>query len=118
MDATSLRDYATEAIRYWEPKRIGYKLALAAVVVACFIVRLPVSKHTLTADTLLSLVAVTIVANIFYCAAYVADVFVQMSAFREQWRAYRWMLFFIGLTFASILTRFGALGFFFPGSYY
>ena len=117
MDATSLRDYATEAIRYWEPKRIGYNFALVAVVVACFIVKLPVSKHTLTADTLLSLFALTIVANIFYCAAYVADVFVQMSGFREQWRAYRWMLFFIGLSFAAILTRFEALGIFYPGSH-
>ena len=117
MDATTLRDYATDAIRWWEPKRIAYNVALVAVVGACFLVRLPVSRQTLTADTVLSLVALTIVANIFYCAAYVADVFVQMSGFREQWRAYRWMLFFIGLSFAAILTRFEALGIFYPGTH-
>ena len=40
-------------------------------------------------------------ANVAYCAAYVVDVFVRMSGFREQWRAYRWMLFFIGMSFAA-----------------
>jgi len=46
----------------------------------------------------------------------VVDVFVQMSGFREQWRVYRWMLFFIGMSFAAILARFWALGMFNPGS--
>jgi len=58
-----------------------------------------------------------VLANVAYCAAYVVDVFVQMSGFREQWRAYRWMLFFIGMSFAAILARFWALGMFYPGSH-
>ncbi|PYX04388.1 MAG: hypothetical protein DMG85_17910 [Acidobacteria bacterium] len=86
MDATTLRDYATDAIRWWEPKRVAYNVALIAVVGACFLVRLPVSKQ-------------------------------QMSGFREQWRAYRWMLFFIGMSFAAILARFWALGVFYHGSH-
>ena len=116
MDATTLRDYATDAIRWWEPKRIAYNVALVAVVGACFLVRLPVSKQTLTLDTLLFLVALAIFANVAYCAAYIVDVFVQISGFREQWRLYRWMLFLIGLSFAAILTRFQALGIFYSGS--
>src|SRR6266850_2182566 len=59
MDAPTLRDYATDAIRWWEPKRIAYNVALAAVVSACFLVRLPASKQALTADTLLFLLKVT-----------------------------------------------------------
>ena len=116
MDAPTLRDYATDAIRWWEPKRIAYNVALAAVVSACFLVRLPASKQALTADTLLFLFALAVLANIAYCAAYVADVFVQMSGFREQWLTYRWMLFFIGMSFAAILTRFWALGIFYAAS--
>ena len=117
MDAATLRDYATDAIRWWEPKRIVYNVALIAVVGACFLVRLPVSKQTLTPDTLLFLFALAVLANVAYCAAYVVDVFVQMSGFREQWRAYRWMLFFIGMSFAAILARFWALGVFYHGSH-
>ena len=85
MDATTLRDYATDAIRWWEPKRIVYNAGLIAVVGACFLVRLPVSKQTLSPDTLLFLFALAVLANVAYCAAYVVDVFVQMSGFREQW---------------------------------
>jgi hypothetical protein len=117
MDATTLRDYATDAIRWWEPKRIAYNVALVAVVGACFLVTLPASRQTLTTDTLLFLVALAVLANIAYCAAYVVDVFVQMSGFREQWRAYRWILFLIGMSFAAILARFWALGMFHPGSH-
>ena len=115
MDATTLRDYATDAIRWWEPKRIAYNVALIAVVGACFLVRLPVSKQTLTPDALLFLFELAVLANVAYCAAYVVDVFVQMSGFREQWWAYRWMLFLIGMSFAAILARFWALGMFHPG---
>src|SRR2546421_11338759 len=117
MDATTLRDSGTDAIRYWEPKRLGYNLALVALVGACCLVTLPASRQTLTADTLLFLVALAVLANVAYCAAYVVDVFVQMSGFREQWWAYRWMLFFIGMSFAAILARFWALGLFYHGSH-
>ncbi|SRR5437667_5418914 len=117
MDATTLRDYATDAIRYWEPKRIGYNLALVAVVVACFLFTLPASRQSLTADTLLFLFELAVLANVAYCAAYVVDVFVQMSGFREQWRSYRWTLFFIGMAFAAILARFWALSMFHPESH-
>jgi hypothetical protein len=112
MDATALRDYATEAIRWWEPKRIAYNVALVVVVGSCFLVTLPASRQTITADTLLFLVALAVMANVAYCAAYVVDVFVQMSGFREQWRSYRWILFVIGISFAAILARFWALGMF------
>jgi len=36
MDAASVRDYATEAIRYWEPRRIIYNAVLGSVVLICF----------------------------------------------------------------------------------
>jgi hypothetical protein len=28
-----LRDYATDAIRFWEPRRIGYNVVLAVIVI-------------------------------------------------------------------------------------
>src|SRR2546429_4603925 len=105
MDAMTLRDYATDSIRYWEPKRLGYNLSLVAVVGACFLVTLPASRQTLTADTLLFLVALAVLANVAYCAAYVVDVFVQMSGFREQWRAYCLVPFLFGHSVSGDLCR-------------
>ena len=77
MDGSTLRDYATEAIRYWEPRRLFYNLFLVLVV-----------------------------ANVAYCAAYLVDLFVQASAFRSHWRQFRWLLFGLGSAFAAVLTRY------------
>lgn len=114
METSSIREYATEAIRYWEPRRAIYNIFLAAIVVFYFIFGLPVSKQQLTADSLLVLFLLAVVANVAYCAAYLVDIFVQMSGFREVWRGARWILFVVGLAFAAILTRFMSIGFFLP----
>ena len=37
METPSVREYVTEAIRYWEPRRVIYNLVLVAVVVAYFV---------------------------------------------------------------------------------
>jgi len=42
-----------------------------------------------------------VLANILYCAAYLADLFVQMSAYQPVWRRYRWMLLTLGTFFAA-----------------
>lgn len=105
METPSVREYATEAIRYWEPRRVIYNLVLVAVVVAYFAAGYPASKQNLTTDSILVLFLLAVVANIAYCTAYFVDIFAQISGFRELWRSARWILFAVGLTFAAILTR-------------
>ena len=112
METPSVREYATEAIRYWEPLRVIYDLALAAVVVAYFAAGHPASKQNLTTDSILVLFLLAVVANVAYCTAYIVDIFAQMSDFRELWRSARWISFAVGLPFAAILTRFVSIGVF------
>ena len=38
------------------------------------------------------------------------NVFVQASAFRDEWRRRRWVLFVIGTVVAAVLARFVAMG--------
>jgi hypothetical protein len=45
-----------------------------------------------------------VVANVLYCAAYVADVFVQLSGFRTQRGLWRTALLGLGCAFAAVLT--------------
>lgn len=45
-------------------------------------------------------------ANVAYCAAYIVDIFVQTSAFRDQWQQFRWLLFTLGVAFAAVLARY------------
>ncbi len=116
MEMATIRESVTDAIGYWEPRRIIYNLTLAAIVAIYFVQGLPFSKRVLSLDTILVLFLLAVLANIAYCAAYLADVFAQGSGFRETWRSKRWVLFLIGMTFASILTRFFAMGFFLSNS--
>jgi hypothetical protein len=112
METSSIREYATEAIRWWEPRRAIYIIVLAVIVVFYFVNGLPASKQVLTADSMLVLFLLAVVANVAYCAAYLVDIFVQMSSFRELWRRARWILFVVGLAFAAVLTRFFSMGLF------
>jgi len=116
MNASTLRDYATDAIKFWEPRRVVYNLVLTAVVIIYFGIGYPASKALLSIDFLLGLFLLAVIANVAYCAAYLVDIFAQASGFRELWQRYRWLLFAIGTTFAAIITRFAAMGMFHPAS--
>lgn len=112
MDGPTLREYATDAIKFWERVRIFYNLVLAAIVMGYFVAGYPSSKATLSLNFVLGLFLLAVIANVAYCSAYIVDIFAQLSGFRELWRRFRWYLFAIGTTFAAILTRFVAMGMF------
>lgn len=116
MNATDLREYATDAIRFWEPRRVAYNLVLTAIVMIYFLVNFPLSKAVLSVDFCLGLFLLAVIANVAYCAAYLVDIFAQASGFRELWQRYRWILFAIGTTCAAIITRFVAIGMFRNGN--
>ena len=112
MDSEGLRRNVSDAIRFWEPMRLAFNVALAAIVGFYFVRGLPASRQSVTFDGFLLLVVLAVLANVAYCAAYLVDVFVQFSAYRDLWRKNRWVLFAIGLLFAAILTRFWSMGLF------
>ena len=112
MRIDELRASATDAIRYWEVRRAAYNAALILVVAACFAVTYPAPTAKLSFDKALFLFVLAVMANVAYCAAYVVDIFAQLSDYSEHWRRMRWMLFGIGVLFACVLARFFALGLF------
>ena len=112
METSNLREYLTDAIKFWEPWRLLYNLVLAAIVIIYFAIGYPASKQLLTVDFCLGLFLLAVVANVLYCAAYIVDIFAQASGFRDVWRRSRKILFIIGTLFAAIITRFIAMGMF------
>jgi hypothetical protein len=112
MDAVTIRERATEAIKFWEPMRLVYNGVLAVIVLLYFRLGLPNSTTYISTNGFSVLIVLAVLANVAYCAAYAVDLFAQLSGFREQWRTARWGLFSIGLLFASILTRFFSMGMF------
>ena len=115
MESPGLNQYVTNALRYWEPRRIIYNLALAAIVLAHFFLNYPKSKTFPFADGVLVIFVLAVLANVAYCAAYVVDIFAQHSGFQELWLRYRWILLAIGILFAGTITHYFAMGMFSAG---
>jgi len=110
----SIRDALTDALRYWEPRRLIYNAALAVVVVIQVARAWPVSRQILTFDSILGLFILAVLANVAYCAAYIPDILIQQSALRSTWLKYRWTMLAVGCLFAAALTYFFTLGIIWP----
>ena len=110
--ATLLGVIVADGLPFWDPRRYWHNAVLLAVVLLQFGLAWPESRQSLVFDKLLMLFVLAVVANVFYCAAYVVDLFVQLSPFHEVWVRRRWLLLTIGFMFESILAHFVTTGMF------
>jgi hypothetical protein len=108
----TFREAMSDSLRYWEPRRLLYNLALLLVVAGAFVAGLPVSRRALSAEPLLGLFILSVLANVAYCAAYIPDLAMQFSSFRFRWQRFRWLLLALGILFASALTYLFVAGMF------
>lgn len=109
---TRLSGFAANGLRYWEPRRLIYNGVLALVVLVHFFIGWPTSREKLSFDLALGVFFLAVLANIAYCAAYVADLFVQFAGLHEAWRRGRTVLLTIGTLFAATITHFCSKGMF------
>ena len=82
VNGIAISDMLTDAIRYWERRRIAYNAILVGIVVTIFVLHWPESRSAISADLLQRFFILAVLANVAYCAAYVVDIAVQLSAFR------------------------------------
>jgi hypothetical protein len=104
--ALALREVLGDAIRYWEARRIAYNLILTVAVLAWMVSTWPHFRSALTLQSLLLLVILAALANLCYCAAYLADLAMQYSPFRRLWQHRRWALWFAGMILALVLANY------------
>jgi hypothetical protein len=107
---TRFGELASDAIRYWEPRRLVYNLTLFAVVAVHFYVSWPNSKAFITHNTFYGFFFLAVLANIAYCASYAVDLFVQFAGMRAAWARWRWSILAIGIVFAAVIAHFFMLG--------
>jgi hypothetical protein len=107
-----LSAFAANGLRYWEPRRLIYNGVLAIVVLGHFVARWPESAATLSFDLFLGVFFLAVLANVAYCAAYIADLFVQFAGLHAAWRIGRVALLTVGTLFAATITHFFATGMF------
>ena len=106
----TLREMLSDALRYWEPRRLIYNGALLLVVAGCFVAAWPESKLMLQTDIVLGIFVLAVLANVAYCAAYLPDIAIQHSDMRDSWLRWRWVVLLVGTLFASVVTYFFVAG--------
>lgn len=99
-----LKNILSDALRYWEWRRIPYNLVLGLVVVGSISLTWPRSTPVVSVPGLLFLFVLAVIANVCYTTAYVVDVPLQLSEFRAGWRRWRWALWALGTFFAALLA--------------
>ncbi|HLA70595.1 MAG TPA: hypothetical protein VK624_03725 [Steroidobacteraceae bacterium] len=108
-ETVTFRDMISNAIRYWELRRVLYNAVLVVVVVLAFVGEWPEAQQALNFESLLSLFILAVLANVAYCAAYLPDMAFQYSSMRAVWLEWRFLLLALGILFAATLTYFFAL---------
>jgi len=101
-----LRGILADAIRYWEPRRLGYNFALSAVLIVWLVASWPHFRPALTLSSLLLIAVLALLANACYCAAYLVDIPMQRSSLGTVWRHRRWGLWLLGTLFAIVLANY------------
>lgn len=101
-----LRELVTDALRYWELRRLFYNALLGIIVFGHFMASWPASRTAVTSDGALGLFLLAVLANVAYSVVYVPDVFIQFSGFRSSRARWRLLLLVVGFAFAAVLTHF------------
>jgi hypothetical protein len=82
------------------------------VVSGHFFFAWPESRAKLSFDLALGIFILAVLANVAYCAVYLADLFVQFAGLHVAWRWGRVVLLIVGTMFAATITHFFAKGMF------
>ena len=106
VESTDWRQALNDALRYWEPRRIGYNLILTGVVAGWLVITWPHFRESMTLQSVLFVFVLAVLANVCYCAAYVVDIPLQLSAYVTVWRRSRAALWWLGVLFAAAITWF------------
>ena len=95
-----------DAIRFWEPRRLAYNGVLGAVVVIWLVATWPHFRSALVLSSLRYVAVYALIVNVLYCAAYVGDVFLQVSAAGPVLSRRRWTLWGLGTVLALIVENY------------
>jgi hypothetical protein len=100
--AGGLRD----AIRFWEPRRIWYNAVLFVIVLLWLIFTWPHFRPALNLADFGKMVVLALMANACYCAAYLAEFFIQPLLPPIFWKRFRIGLWILGMLFAMLIENY------------
>jgi hypothetical protein len=95
-----------EAVRFWEPGRIWYNVALFVVVLLWLGLTWPHFRPALTLEAFGKMTVLALLANVCYCAAYLVDFLLQAAASERNGRRLRWAVWALGMLLALLVENY------------
>ena len=95
-----------DALRYWEPRRLLYNAALAALACGWVVVTWPHFRPALTLGNLGRVVILAGIANLCYTTAYLVDLPLQGAFPDSSRRAWRFPLWLLGTLLALVIAQY------------
>jgi hypothetical protein len=93
------------AIRFWERRRLIYNLMLIATALTWLFANWSHFRPALTLSTLVAMTVLGLLANVCYCAAYLAEILIQQFPVEYRSRC-RWALWSIGTVLAFVFANY------------
>ena len=94
------------AARFWERSRIWYNVALCVVVALWLALTWPHFRPAMNLDALGKMTVLALLANVCYCAAYVAEFFMHAALPSNLRRRFRMVVWVVGMLFALLLENY------------
>ena len=95
-----------DAARFWEPRRLLYNLLLSGVVVIWVVKSWPHFRPAMTLESLGIMTVLGLLANVCYCAAYLAEILVQNATSSAVWNRQRWAIWVAGTLLAILFENY------------
>lgn len=95
-----------DAYRFWEPRRIWYNAILTLAVLLWVLFTWPHFRPALNLVAFGKLLVLAGLANVCYCAGYVAEFFMQPALPPSFWRRTRLTLWLAGILIALVMENY------------
>ena len=105
-DGRNPRSAMREAVQFWERRRIWYNAILIAIVALWVVLTWPHFRPAMNLSALGKMCVLAVLANLCYCAAYVAELFMQTAIPHSSWHRVRIGLFVAGMLIAIVLSNY------------
>jgi hypothetical protein len=95
-----------EAMHFWERQRLWYNAVLTVIVGLWVVMTWPHFRPAMNLVALGKMLVLALLANVAYCAGYVAEFFMQATASESFLRRARWTVWFAGMLIALVLENY------------
>lgn len=95
-----------DAARFWEPRRLLYNALLFGFVVIWVVRSWPHFRPAMNLEGLGVATVLGLLANVCYCAAYLAEIAIQNATSSAAWNRQRWAVWVVGTLLAILFENY------------